>query len=256
MRDLGNRFLVGLGAIVAVVVAVGYAYVYLGIAQSPGNTFSVVTVPPAGTVAAVTLNDGLPVFVTTVEGEPVVLDARAPHIDGEPDRLVAWCAEVGFFLDLIHGGSFAPGGEVLGRSAETGLRRLEAAPRDGGARVAVTAGGSVAGDAPGETVALDCVIGSDWVVHDPAADEVFDPSVAADQEPEGWFWVEGRLEAFGNAVRLCDGMTGPCATSAEVNGIDPAMVGATRGLFLGRVQGNALRDLVIVPDIATAGRPS
>lgn len=256
MRGLQRGLLVGLGVALAAVVAVGYASVYLGIAQPPGGVVSILTVPPAGTVAAATLDDGMPVFVTRVEGEPVVLDARAPHVDGEPDRLVAWCVEVGFFLDPIHGGSFAASGEVLGASADAGMRRLEVMPRDGGARVAITTGSSVAGGAPADTVALDCVPGSEWVVHVPSGDVVFDPSVAADQEPEGWVWVEGRLEAVADAVRLCDGMSGPCATYAEVNGIDPAAVAATRGLFLARVQDDALRDLVIVPDIANTGGPS
>jgi hypothetical protein len=145
---------------------------------------------------------------------------------------------------------------VLGESAESGMRRFGAEPRDGGSRVAVTAEGSTAGDAPGETIALDCAIGSDWVTHLAPADQVFDPSVAADQEPEGWFWVEGRLATLGDGVRLCDGLSGPCATFAEVNGIDPAKVVPTSGHFLARVQDDALRDLVIVPDVPTSGGSS
>jgi hypothetical protein len=255
VRELGSRALIGFGVIVAAVVAIGYGFIYLGIAEPPGSGLATLDVPPAGAVAA-TLDDGLPVFVTTVDGEPMVLDARAPHVDGEADRLLSWCVEAGFFADLAGGGSFAASGEVLGGSAATGLRRFAVEPVDGGARVTVTPETSVAGDAPGETVASDCVTGSAWVAHAPSDDEVFDPSVAADQEPEGWFWVEGRLDAFGDEVRLCDGLDGGCATYAEVAGIDPARVEPVSGRFLGRVQDDAIRDLVIVPDIAVPGGSS
>ena len=62
------------------------------------------------------------------------------------------------------------------------------------------------------------------VMHVPDADEVFDPSVAADEEPPGWIWLEGRLVAAGGQALLCDGHGGDCATGAVVRGIDPATI--------------------------------
>lgn len=247
VHDLRSRVLIGLGVLLAAVLAIGYGYVYLGIAQPPGGRVGIVTVPRAGTVVAATLDDGLPIFVTAVDGQAVVLDARAPHVAGEPDALVAWCDDGAFFLDPRHGGSFAPDGEALGASATTGLRRHAVEPIDGG-RLAVMPTTTVAGGAPGERVAGDCGAGSSWTVHVAPAGEVFDPSVAADQEPEDWFWIEGRLEAVGDAVRVCDGLTGACDTFADVLGIDPATLQPASGMFLARVQDDALRDLVIVPD--------
>jgi hypothetical protein len=256
MHDLRSRVLIGLGVILAAVVALGYASVYLGIAQPPNAPFGVVEVPEEGDVRADTLDDGLPVFVTVVDGQPIVLDARAPHVDGAADSLLAWCADARVFLDLRRGGSFAPDGQLLGGSAASGLRRFATASIEGGGRVSVGPGSTLAGDAPGETVALDCVRGSAWVVHAPDPDDVFDPSVAADEEPEDWFWVEGRLATVGAEVRLCDGLAGPCTSWAVVNGIDPASAEPAAGLFLARVQDDALRDLVIVPDSTELGGSS
>jgi hypothetical protein len=102
-------------------------------------------------------------------------------------------------------------------------------------------------------VALDCVEGSAWVAHAPDPDEIFDPSVALDEEPPGWIWIEGRLEAADGGVRLCDGLDGPCATSAVVAGIDPATLEPLTGIFHGRVRDGALRDLSILPPVPDAG---
>jgi hypothetical protein len=256
VRELGGRILVGLGAIVAAVAAIGYAYVYLGIASPPGSSLGTVGVPAPGAVEAVLLDDGRPVYVVEAGGAVTVLDARAPRVGGEVEALVAWCADVNVFLDLRHGGTFAPGGEVLGESAPSGLRVYATEPSTGGAGVTVHDNVRLAGSGSDDSAALDCTRDSAWVVHAPTPDEVFDPSAAIDQEPPGWIWIEGRLEAAAGAARVCDGLDGTCATWGAVGGIDPATVEPTAGLFLGRVAGGALVDLVTVPDIPDLGEPT
>jgi hypothetical protein len=256
VRELGGRILVGLGAIVAAVAAIGYAYVYLGIASPPGSSLGTVGVPAPGAVEAVLLDDGRPVYVVEAGGAVTVLDARAPRVGGEVEALVAWCADVNVFLDLRHGGTFAPGGEVLGESAPSGLRVYATEPSAGGAGVTVHDNVRLAGSGSDDSAALDCTRDSAWVVHAPTPDEVFDPSAAIDQEPPGWIWIEGRLEAAAGAARVCDGLDGTCATWGAVGGIDPATVEPTAGLFLGRVAGGALVDLVTVPDIPDLGEPT
>jgi hypothetical protein len=113
----------------------------------------------------------------------------------------------------------------------------------------------LAGSGPDDPVVLDCTSASTWVVHSPNPREVFDPSAAVDQEPPGWIWIEGRLQAAGGAARVCDGLDGPCATWGAVGGIDPATVEPTDGLFLGRVADGTLVDLVTLPDLPDLGEP-
>ena len=88
-------------------------------------------------------------------------------------------------------------------------------------------------------------------MHEPADGEAFDPSVAAEEEPPGWIWLEGHLEAIGGQTLLCDGPANACATGAVVPGIDPAKVAALdqpmAGLFLGRVGDGAIDELHFVP---------
>lgn len=256
MRELGGRILLALGVIVAAVAAIGYAYVYLGIATPPGGGLGTVPVPAPGEVEAVLLDDGRPVYVIEVDGTVTVLDARAPRVGGAVEALVAWCADASAFLDLRSGGTFAPGGEVLGGSAPSGLRVFSTERSGDGSRVEVHDDVRLAGSGPDGSVALDCTRDSAWVVHAPDAGETFDPSAATDQEPPGWIWVEGRLEAADGAARLCDGLDGPCATWSTVRGIDPATVDPTAGLFLGRVVDGALVDLVTVPAIPDLGEPT
>jgi hypothetical protein len=256
VRELGGRILLVFGAIVAAVAAIGYAYVYLGIATPPGSSLGTVSVPSPGEVEAVLLDDGRPVYVVEAGGAVTVLDARAPRVGGEVEALVAWCADVNVFLDLRRGGTFAPGGEVLGESAPSGLRVYATEPSGDGARVVVHDDVRRAGSGADDSVALDCTRDSAWVVHAPIPDEVFDPSAAVDQEPPGWIWIEGRLEADGGAARVCDGLAGACAAWGAVSGIDPATVEPTAGLFLGRVADGALVDLVTVPDIPDLGEPT
>jgi hypothetical protein len=256
VRELGGRILLVFGAIVAAMAAIGYAYVYLGIATPPGSSLGTLGVPAPGEVEAVLLDDGRPAYAVEVDGAVIVLDARAPRIGGEVEALVAWCADVNVFLDLRHGGTFAPGGDVLGESAPSGLRIYATEPSGDGARVVVHDDVRRAGSGPDDSVALDCTRDSAWVVHAPNPNEVFDPSAAVDQEPPGWIWIEGRLEAAAGAARVCDGLDGTCTTWGAVGGIDPATVEPIAGLFLGRVADGALVDLVIVPDLRDLGEPT
>jgi hypothetical protein len=88
--------------------------------------------------------------------------------------------------------------------------------------------------------------------HEPEAGEVFDPSVAADQEPPGWIWVEGRLEPIGGQALLCDDLDADdCESGAVVRGIDPdGLAGVSyhlSGLFLGRVRDGAIDELHYAP---------
>ncbi|HEX2884654.1 MAG TPA: hypothetical protein VHQ42_08785, partial [Candidatus Limnocylindria bacterium] len=121
MRDLGGRLIIGLGLVVAAVAAIGYVFVYSNIATPLGRDLGSFAVPPAGEVAASWLEDGRPVYVLQDDGEPRVVDARTPHVTGEPQVLVAWCPDAEAFFDRLRGGRYAAGGEVLGDTAASGL---------------------------------------------------------------------------------------------------------------------------------------
>lgn len=255
MRDIGNRLVVGLGLLIAVAVAVGYAFIFLGNATPLGAPLVTLPMPSPGEVVAARLDDGRPVYLVGTDAGARVLDARAPTGLGEVPVLVAWCAEGGAFLDLERGGTFAPSGEVMGRSAPAGLDVYPIEVRGG--EVVIRDGAAPAGTASGETVALDCPVGSGWTAHSATSDEIFDPSVAADVEPPGWIWLEGSLTATGDEVHLCDGRpAAACETGAVVVGIDPAKVPAVFGRFLGRIVDGDVRNLVIVPPIPDSGESS
>jgi hypothetical protein len=89
-----------------------------------------------------------------------------------------------------------------------------------------------------------------WVMHEARAGETFDPSVAVEQEPPGWIWLEGTARVVDGEVRICDGRTGGCEASADTVGIDPASLrgGTTSGQFIGRVRDGAIENLILVPD--------
>jgi hypothetical protein len=252
MRDLGRRLLIGLAVVAAAVMAIGYAFIAgriaapiesdLGTFERPG--------PDANGAQAVLLADGRPAFIVMDEGDLIVLDARARHAAGAPGRLVAWC-EDGVFIDLVDGATYAADGQLMGGPAADGLVVYPVRSVDDGSRFVVGGDGISAGSAAGDPVAADCP-SNRWVVHRPDADEIFDPSVAADEEPPGWIWLEGRLRAEAGETILCDGLDGECATSAEVGGIDPARVPdggeALAGSFIGRVRDGVIVDLNFVPD--------
>ncbi len=250
VQELGGRLIIGLGLVVAAVAAIGYVFVYSNIATPVGRGLGTFEIPAPGEVVATWLDDGRPAYLLQVDGEALVIDARTPHDPGTPQVLVAWCDGAGAFLDLVRGGAWAPGGEVTGGSADSGLNRYATQPAGDG-RVGVRDELQPAGSATAEPGATECPAGSTWVAHAPEPREIFDPSVAADGEPPGWIWLEGTLQVVDGEVRLCDGLDGACDAGADVTGIDPARVDPGAGLFLGRVLDHVVENLVIVPNIPT-----
>jgi hypothetical protein len=250
MRDLGRRLLIGLAVVAAAVMAIGYAFIAGRIAAPIESDLGTFSVPDTDGAEAVLLADGRPAFIVASEGQIAVVDARGRYAAGAPGRLVAWC-EDGFFLDLVDGAAYGADGRLIGGPASDGLVVYPARSVDGGSRFVVDGEGTAAGSVSGEPVAPECPA-SRWVGHRPDAGEIFDPSVAADEEPPGWIWLEGRLrESAGDAV-LCDGLAGDCGTFAEVGGIDPAVIPsdaqALIGSFIGRVRDGVIVDLNFVPD--------
>jgi hypothetical protein len=254
MRDLGRRALVGLAAMVAIVAAVGYGLIATNIASPLAADLGTVAVPEEPGAQAVLLTDGRPAFVVHSTDATYVLDARVPLDDGVPGRLVGWCGEgtAGAFIDVLGGGSFGPDGTLLGGPGTSGLPRYPTTPAADGRTVTVGREPRAAGTASAGEVALDCPPGARWLTHAPAPAEVFDPSVAADEEPPGWIWLEGRLEAVDGQAVLCDDVAhSGCATGAVVRGIDPAKIGAQpvplAGIFIGQVGDGAIDELYFVP---------
>ena len=250
MRDLGRRLLIGLAVAAAAVMAIGYAFIAGRIAAPIESDLGTFTTPDAPGVQAVLLADGRPAFIVASDGEVAVIDARGRHAAGAPGRLVAWCGAA-TFLDPVDGVTYAADGQLLGGPAPDGLVVYPVRSVDGRSRFVVSGDGTSAGPAAEDPVALDCPP-TRWVVHRPDPDEIFDPSVAANEEPPGWIWLEGRLLADGVETVLCDGLDGECATSAPVGGINPALVPrderALIGSFIGRVRDGVIVDLNFVPD--------
>ena len=252
MRDLGRRLLIGLAVVAAAVMAIGYAFIAGRIAapiESDLGTFTTPDATGAG-AQAVLLADGRPAFIVANDGEVTVIDARGRHVAGAPGRLVAWC-EGAIFLDPVDGATYASDGRLLGESGSEGLVVYPVRLVDDGSRLVVGGDGESAGGSAGEPVALDCPP-TRWVVHRPEPDEIFDPSVAVDEEPPGWIWLEGGLRSLSGDAVLCDGLNGDCTTFGAVVGIDPALIPrdeqALIGSFIGRVQDGVIVDLNFVPD--------
>lgn len=249
MRDVGQRLLIGLAAAAAVAMGIGYAFIAGNIASPIGTDLGMVRSPPLGEARAVLLDDGRPAFVVGEPEGPTVLDARAPHAAGAPGRLVSWCdlPNGGVFLDLVDGVTWDGDGALRSADGVDGLVRYPVRHGQDDLLV-VAADGRSRGIAEGERVALDCPTRT-WVTHRPVPGEAFDPSVAVEQEPPGWIWLEGSLQAVAGEVRLCDGPDGGCGTYAHVAGIDPALVPepALAGSFFARVRDDAIADLHYVP---------
>lgn len=248
--------LLGLGVLLAAVMAVGYAYVYLGIAQPPSGALGTLEVPAAGQVVATTLDDGRPVFAASSGGTTWILDAREPRGAGELDALVVWCPSDEAFIGTRPASLFAGDGSSLRGPDSTGMTAYVTESVDGDAsRVRVTSATAVRPAAAEERqISYTCAPG-EWVVHRAEATELFDPSVAADVEPPGWSWLEGTLLPIGNQALLCDGLGAvECPEGAVVNGIDPATLPAdgVAGRFLGRVHDGAIEGLIFAPDPETA----
>lgn len=253
MRDLGRRLLIGLGIVAVGVMAIGYAYIFGGIATPVGGDRGVLAVPPNGTASAVLLDDGRPVFVVNDADAGVwVIDAQRPQLAGTLGELVAWCPQTRRFVDPGDGATYAPDGTLLGGPAEGGLVAFTSRPApDDPASVIVGSDTEVRGRVPADAEPLTgCTSG--MIVHEPKADETFDPSVAAEEEPPGWIWLEGTVRVIGDEVRLCDGQASSCEGFALTVGIDPASLAddaaGVGGRFIGRVRDGALEGLILVPD--------
>ena len=170
---------------------------------------------------------------------------------------MAWCPTTRVLADPASGSAYAPDGELRWGPAEGGLVVFATRPApDDPSRVIVGSDTTVQGrgaetDGPPETTC-----DGSWVVHRPADGEVFDPSVAVEEEPPGWIWLEGSLSATdAGEVRLCDRAATDCATWARVGGIDPASLAGGRGaegLFIGLVRDDAIEGLMFVPDLEEA----
>jgi len=259
MRELSRRLLIGLAVIAAAVMAVGYAFIFGGIATPVRGDRATLDLPPEGDAAATILDDGRPVFVVNAPGRGVwVLDAQGRQTLSSLGVLVAWCPETQTFADPADGSVYAPNGELLSGPSAGGLVAFGARPAtDDASRIVVGSDTTVQrrGTASGGRHSPTCV-GDAWVVHQPQAGETFDPSVAADQEPPGWIWLEGTVKVVDDEVRLCDGLTDGCGGYAETVGIDPARLadGATgiAGRFIGRVRDGAIEGLILVPDLVEA----
>ncbi|MGI8828839.1 MAG: hypothetical protein ACR2I5_03575 [Candidatus Limnocylindria bacterium] len=250
MRSFGGRVLIGLGILAAAVMTVGYAFIFSDIANPPGGDRGVLDVPPEGEVRAARLDDGSPVYVVNLDGVRVI-DARGRHAPGELASMVAWCSRTQTFVDLGDRTLYAASGTAIDSLTGSGLSVLASRLDEGGQRVTVGAESGYAGATSRPDASARCLPGS-WIVHQPEADEIFDPSVAVDQEAPGWIWVEGTLSSVDDAVRLCDGSGSACETWAEVRGIDPAPLEDQVGQFIGRVRDGALEGLMFVPAIGDA----
>ncbi len=249
MRRPLRLVVIGLGVVLAGLVAVGYSFIFRGVATAPDATLGTVEVPgPEDGVFAAALDDGTPIFVVNVRGTLNVLDARVP-VGGMPvPVLVAWCDAIEVFEtgpivdgDLVGTMAFGPDGTAVGLGNSEGLTRY-GLRREGNRLVILsssTKGGGDIGPLP------DCPGGSERVMHRPLPGEVFDPSVAVDTEPPGMIWLEGTLRAIGNQALLCDGVDTPpesCASGAVARGIDPATIApeGTAGLFIGLVRDDGI----------------
>jgi hypothetical protein len=252
MRDWLRFGLIGIAVLAVVVMAIGYAFIFRGVASRPLGTLGTFAVPPMGRVVAMTLDDGTPVFFLNLPGELAVLDARSPVAPGSVPVLVAWCDDIGAFEtgflgegDLVNTLGFEPDGSSFGLFESPGLARY-AVRQESRSRVVVVDSTSRAGgriDGP-----PDCPEGAARVMHEPRDGEVFDASVAVEGEPPGVIWLEGTLRAIGDQAVLCDATragSDDCAEGAPAAGIDPATIGpdGIAGLFVGVVRDGAISGL-------------
>lgn len=259
MRELGRRLLIGIAVAAVAVMAVGYAFIFGGIATPVRGDRATLDLPAEGDTAATILDDGRPVFIVNDPAVGVwVFDAQGRQPTAALGVLVAWCPTTRTFADVTDGSAYAPNGELLSGPAEGGLVAFASRPKpDDASRVIVGSDTSVQGRANPTANPPSATCADGWVTHAPQPGEVFDPSVAVDQEPPGWIWLEGALGiGVDGTVRLCDPGTDvlTCERSARVVGIDPALLrddqsGRTEGQFVGRVGDDAIEGLILVPDL-------
>ncbi|MGI8999500.1 MAG: hypothetical protein ACR2GO_07325 [Candidatus Limnocylindria bacterium] len=252
MRDLGRRLLIGIAAVAVGVMVIGYAFIFTGIATPVEGDRAVLDVPSSGMATATILDDGRPVFVVNDPEVGVwVFDAQGRQQQPRLGVAVAWCGETRLFVDRADGSAYAANGELRWGPAEGGLVAFASRPSsDDPSRLIVGSDTSDQGQGPESDGPPDTTCPGAWVVHEPQEEEIFDPSVAVDQEPPGWIWLEGTARELEGEVRLCNGRTDACDASAATIGIDPAFFteGATSGRFIGRVRDNAIEGLILVPD--------
>jgi hypothetical protein len=250
MRDLRRWIPIGLAVAVVSVAAIGYGLIATDIATPPGGSLGTLPVPEDGNAVPVFLADGRPAFIVRADGAVHVLDARPPLDTGEPGVLVAWCPEDEQFLDFVNGGWFLADGGLIA-DAPSGMITYPVTRGEDDRRVSVGSDGVPASTAADPSTVGGCN-GDTAVMHEPDAGEAFDPSVAADEEPPGWIWLEGRLVSIGGQALLCDDVrASDCATGAVVHGIDPAKLAALpeplAGYFLGRVGDGVIDELHHIP---------
>lgn len=245
---------IAVGVLVVILAALGYSRLAPGIADPNAHLRAMLRQPQAGTASAAFLEDGRPVFITKDRGGGLaVLDAQSSHVPSGMGHLLAWCPDDGHFEDLFGGSTFAIGGGRIDGPAPTslrafGLESLQERPDF----IGVT---SMTYEVPqpgtGPPAGAGCP--GPWLLHAPNPSEVFDPSVAVDQEAPGWVWLEGLLIQNGGEVVLCDVTAEGCATFAAVPGIAPAYLAApganVRGLYIGRVRDGAIEGLIAVPQL-------
>ena len=243
-----------IGVLVAGLVAFGYAQIAPGIANQNATRRATLPQPAPGETLATFLDDGRPVFVVKGnEGAAAVLDAQSSHVPSGMGQLLAWCPVDGHFEDLFGGSTFALNGARIDGPAPGGLLSygLQALPNRSDLIAVTTATSRVDGTAAGPRTGAGCA--EPWLIHEPAPDELFDPSVALDQEAPGWVWLDGTLALQGDGTTLlCDTQSAGCETFATATGIDPAYfsVGPHElpGRYIGRVRDGAIEGLIAVPD--------
>ena len=259
MRELGRRLVIGIGVAVVSVMAVGYAFIFGGVATPVRGDRATLDLPASRTAIATTLEDGRPVFlVNDPEVGIWVLDAQGRRRPGALPVAVAWCPATRTFADPADGSAYAADGRLRWGPAQEGLVAYATRPApDDSTRVIVGSDTAVQGRAAQTDGPPDTSCQGSWLVHQPEPGALFDPSVAVDQEAPGWIWLDGSLERDGEGrLRLCDGAAADCETWADVSGIDPASVRgkapAVEGLFIGRVRDDAIDGLIFVPDLVEA----
>lgn len=252
MRELGRRLLIGLAVAIVAVMAIGYTFIFGGIATPVRADRGVLDLPPQGDSLATILDDGRPIFVVNDPDRGVwVLDAQGRQPASSLGGLVAWCAETRTFVDPADGSTYAPDGELLFGPALGGLVAFATRPAtDDPSRIVVGASTSAQGQASAEGARSPACPSDTRLTHAPQAGETFDPSVAADEEPPGWIWLEGTVRVVDGEIQLCDGLTGGEVGCAETVGIDPtAGVEGIRGRFIGRVRDGAIEGLARASDM-------
>lgn len=252
MRNLGGRLPVVVAGVAAGAMAIGYAFIFSGIAAPVRGDLATLDVPADDDAVPAILDDGRPVFVVRGrDGAVTVLDAAGRQPTGALGGLVGWCDESRLFIDPLDGSTFTADGRLLSGPATTGMVAFAARPAPDDTGQVIVGSDTVARGRADSAADIDggrC--GDALVIHEPRVGETFDPSVAADAEPPGWIWLEGSLRSVDGEARLCDGDGDACETYAPTLGIDRATLPdeSVGGRFIGRVRDGAIEGLLLVPD--------